>query len=204
MEKSERALLHSNIIYTFTLGVLWGLLEILASELLVPNNIFLKGLIFSFIAVLILIFSKRFIEYNFSLLIIAMIALLIISSSRGFSPNIMIAIFFEALIAEILFFYLKFRLSTSIAIGALIFLYSFIHGLVFHGSLPGSYIIYLYNNMFRDLFGIVSSDNVYFVLSFWGIISFILGLFAGWISWQMTIRFYQKTINKINTYFLTE
>lgn len=203
MEKSERALLHSNIIYTFIFGVLWGLLEIFANEYLISSNIYTKGLIFSFIAVFVLIFSKKIIDYKFSLLIIATIALLMIFASRGYSLNIMLAIFSEALIAEIIFLSFKFRLTTAMAIGALIFLYSFIHGLIFRGSLPDSYIIYLYKNMSSSIFGIGLSVNLYAIIIFWGLISVVFGLITGWLGCKLIEKYYQKIISMIKANFLT-
>ena len=205
MEKLNRKLLHSNIVYTFIFGVLWGLLEIIANEFLVPNNIFIKGLIFSFIAVFVLIFSKKIIDYKFSLLIIATIALLMIFASRGYSLNIMIAIFSEALIAEIIFLSFKFRLTTTMAIGALIFLYSFIHGLIFHGSLPGSYIVYLYNNLFSDLTGISASKNAYFlVLLFFWFVSLAIGIATGWLSFRIVNSTQKRVKESIEHYILSE
>jgi hypothetical protein len=197
MEKLNRKKLHSNIIYTFILGVLWGLLEIIANEFLIPNNIYIKGLIFSSIAVLILIFSKKIINYEFSLLFVSIIALLIIFASRGFSFNVMIAILFEALIAEVIFLSLKQNHITTMAVGASIFLYSFIHGLIFHGSLPGNYITYLYKQMFTDLFGIDISAEYYLVILFWGLISCLLGITIGWFSWRLCLRLNQKSIEEI-------
>lgn len=202
MKKLNRNNLQLNITNTFILGVVWGLLEIFADVFLAPNNIFTRGLIFSFIAVLLLIFSKQIINYRFSLLLTAGIALLIIFASRGFSINILIAIFSEALIAEVLFLSLKINHITSMAVGALIFLYSFIHGLIFHGTLPGSYIDYLYRNMFTGVFGTGTTENINVMILFWGLISIIAGLLSGWLSWRITIKFSRSFSNGIKKYFI--
>lgn len=202
MKKLNHNNFHLNIINTFILGVIWGLLEIFANAFLVPNNIFAKGLIFSFITVLMLVFSKQVVNYKFSLIFVAFIALMLIIASRGFSINVLIAIFSEALIAEIIFLSIKLNHITSMAVGALIFLYSFIHGLIFHGSLPGSYINYLYRNMFIGIFGIGITDNINPMILFWAIISIIAGLFSGWLSWKIAFKFSGSFYNGTKKYFI--
>jgi hypothetical protein len=204
MKKLNHNNLHSHIINTFILGILWGVLEIFADSFLAPNNIYTKGLVFSFIAVLVLIFSKQIVNYKFSLLFVALIALILILSSKGFSTNILIAIFSEALIAEFISLSLKNNNITSMAIGALIFLYSFIHGLIFHGSLPGSYITYLYRDMFTIIFGAGLTENITVIILFWGLISIIAGVLSGWLSWRITLKFYKSFNSGINKYFIAE
>src|SRR5690606_40140947 len=83
MNLSEQQILHKKIIYTFVFGVIWGLIEILLNSLFSSANLYLRGIIFSVFVVFILIFAKRFIDYKFSLLIIAAIALIIKSAASG-------------------------------------------------------------------------------------------------------------------------
>lgn len=205
MEKLYRTNLHLNIINTFILGVIWGLLEIFADAFIIPHNIFIKGLIFSFIAVIILIFSKQIINYRFSLLPVAAIALMLIFASKGFSINILIAIFSEALIAEIILLSIGNSNITSMAVGALIFVYSFIHGLLFHSSFPGSYINYQYLTSFYSLTGItVSMDAFIVVILFFGFISLVIGLLSGLLIFKFSNRYANIIENNIKTFTLSD
>ncbi|MDX9925589.1 MAG: hypothetical protein RBS48_12570 [Ignavibacteriaceae bacterium] len=204
MEKFNRQILHKNIVNTFIYGIVWGLLEIIAAALVNPNNIFINGLIFSFISVFILVFAKKSIDYKFSLIFVSIIALFIILPARGYSLTILIAIFSEALIAEIIFITLKFRLLTSIATGALLFLYSFIFGLISHSSLHSDYLVYFYKKIFSGILGHEYDANFYFVVSLCGMISLLIGSAVGWLSWQAAMRFEDKIITKIDLYFLAE
>lgn len=200
MEKLNSKDLHSNIIYTFILGLLWGIFEILAVKFLVPNNLFLKGLILSGIAVFVLIISKRIIDYRFSLLVVAVIALILIFAHRGFISSVMIAIFAEALIAEIVLSFLKTKSKTAMLSGALIFTYSFTHGLLIcPGTLPDGYINYLLKQMFKEIFGNGTNVSIEVVIIFWGVFSLIAGVFSGWFSWIFSKNLNQKSINEMVT-----
>lgn len=197
MEELNRKILHSNIINTFILGILWGFIELIENKFLMSNNIFTKGLIISLVTFFILILSKKIIVYKGSLLIMATIALLIIFASRGYIFTIMLAVFAQAFIAEIIFSFIKFKLATTITASILIFLYSFIHGLVCYGSLPGSYVVYQYNNLFSVITGISDSKVAYFiVLLFFGFITLIVGAAVGWLSFILIKKINQNKIKE--------
>lgn len=205
MEKLNRDNFHSNIIYTFIFGLLWGILEIIASEFLVSNNFFVRGLIVSSIAVFVLTLSKSLAKYKFSLLIVGAIASILILSSRGLQVNIAIAIFSEALIAELIYLSPKQNQITSMVIGALIFLYSFAHGLIFHGSLPGSFIFYQYNKLFESLFGsTVNKDSYFILIIFFGLICLIAGVIIGWLCFKFINRYKKRIVTGIDNLLLIE
>jgi hypothetical protein len=196
MEFSEKQINHKYIIYTFVFGMIWGLAEIFLSYLLGNSNLYFKGLIFSAAAVITLLTAKEFAGYNFSLILTAFIALIIKSSAAGIVINLIIAIFAQAVIAEAFLFFKRNKLTYLLAGGG-IFLYSFIHSLIFHGSLPNNYIVYLYNNLFSALTGISAGKDMYpLVLIFFGVLSFLIGLFIGWLSYKF-ITLYQKRLERM-------
>ncbi len=187
MEELNRKMLHSNIIITFILGILWGFLELIEKNILMSNNIFTKSLIISLVTFCILFLSKKIIFYKGSLLIMAAIALIIIFAARGYFFTIMLAIFAQALIAEIIFSFMKFKLAATITASILIFLYSFIHGLVCKSPLSGSYVLYQYNKLFSVITGIQGSNVASFLVLFvFGFIILIVGAIVGWLSFILT------------------
>ena len=190
MENIDQRILHSNIINTSILGIIWGFLELIENKFLMSNNIFTKGLIISLVTFFILIFSKKIIVYKGSLLIMAAIALMIIFAARGYFFSIMLAVFAQAFIAEIIFSFFKFRLASTIIVSTLIFLYTFIHGLVCQGSLLGSYVVYQYQHLFSTLTGIsISKEKYLIVLLFFGFITLIVGVAVGWLGFILVKEF---------------
>lgn len=204
MDLSQESVLHKKIIYTFTFGILWGIIEIILNSIFSYNNLYSKGIIFSVISVFILLFSKEFTGYKFSLLIVALIAVTIKSAAQGISVNYIIALFAQAFIAEIFFIFFNKKIA-SIVTGSLIVLYSFIHSLIFHGSLPGDYIIYFYNKLFEGFTGIKASENIYFViLIFFGTVNLVIGAVSGWLSYKVVDAYQKKIEDSIESFIMSE
>lgn len=190
---SNNQTLHKNIIYTFVFGIYWGLVEIFLDWIFQYSNLYVRGIIHSSAAVFILLFAKRFANYNYSLLFVALIALIVKSAYKGAEINFIIALFAQAFIAEIILFFLKEKIA-AVLTGGFILLYSFIHSLVFHGSLPGNYITYLYTHLFSGLTGIsIPKSSYYLILLLFGVISFLIGILVGWLSF-LVIKSAQKKI----------
>jgi len=115
--------------------------------------------------------------------------------------NYIVALFAEALIAEIVLILLK-KKKAAIVLGGLVIFYSFIHSLIFHGSLPHDYIVYFFNNLFESITGITASYFV--VIFFFGILSIIAGAAVGWLSYKFTEAYQKKIENSIETILISE
>jgi hypothetical protein len=202
MALSKDQILHKNIIYTFVFGIIWGITEIVLYDLTESHNIFFKGIIFSSAAVFILMAAKKFTPYSLSLLAVAVIALAVKLSGQGFSLNVAAALFAQALIFEISLKVIRHKTAPVFA-GGFVLLYSFIHSLIFHGSLPGSYIVYLYNSIFTSITGITTAKEYYYlILSFLGLVTFALGAAAGLISSRLIEIYQPKLDSRIDNYLL--
>ncbi|HPO54936.1 MAG TPA: hypothetical protein PKY46_02960 [Ignavibacteriaceae bacterium] len=194
--------IQEKIVYTFVAGLIWGLLEITLSALTGSLLLFSRGIVFSFFAVLVLLFGKRFVPYKLSLILVALLTIIIKSASSGISVNYIIAIFSEALIAEGILYFLGQSKISAMFLGGILFLYTFIHGLLFHGTLPNTYIEYIYKGMLAGLTGIETTSPVlsYFVFA---VLVVVAGIFSGYILWLFTEKYAEKTNSEIRS-FLNE
>ncbi|MHC1737705.1 MAG: hypothetical protein AB9882_06810 [Ignavibacteriaceae bacterium] len=192
MENSHNKTMSERIVYTAAYGILWGILEIVLKGISGSMLLFTRGLLFSFFTLLILLYAKKFADFKFSLIAIAIIAIVVKSASSGLSFSYSLAILLEAVIAEIVLMVFKWERKSALIAGCLIFLYSYIHGLVFHGSLPNNYIEYYYKSMLSGLTGIESTSAVPAFLVF-GVIAGLVGLLAGYVVWLIADRYALKT-----------
>lgn len=179
------------IVYAAAFGILWGILEIVLKGISGSMLLFTRGLFFSFFTIFILIHAKKFADFKFSLIVIAIIAVVVKSASSGLSVSYSLAILLEALIAEIVLMVFNWERKSALIAGCLIFIYSFLHGLIFHGSLPNNYIEYYYKTMFSGLSGIETASAVPAFILF-GVIAGLVGLLGGYVVWLFAERYAMK------------
>lgn len=179
------------IVYAAAFGILWGILEIVLKGISGSMLLFTRGLFFSFFTIFILIHAKKFADFKFSLIVIAIIAIVVKSASSGLSVSYSLVILLEALIAEIVFMVFNWERKSALIAGCLIFLYSFLHGLIFHGSLPNNYIEYYYKTMLSGLSGIETASAVPAFILF-GVIAALVGLLGGYVVWLFADRYAMK------------
>jgi hypothetical protein len=202
MGNSKQEELHRNIIYTLVFGITWGFLEILLGSMLYNFSLIFKGIIISSITVLILVSVKSFILYKSSLIFVGIIAALLRGAASGFIiTNAVFAIIIEAVIAELIFSVWSYKNITAVISGSLIVLYSYIHSLIFHGSLPAAYIKYLYRTTVESLISIEISDTVLTaVLIVYGVIIILIGATVGRLSWLFKEHIFIPAVYKIEKY----
>ncbi len=199
MVNSKQEELNRNIIYTFLFGVTWGFLEILMGSMLYNFSLIFKGVIISSITVLLLVSVKSFILYKSSLMFVGIIAALLRCAASGFViTNAVFAIIIEAFIAEVIFSVWSYKSITAVFSGSLIVLYSYIHSLVFHGSLPAAYIKYLYRTTVEGLISVeITSTVLTVVLIVYGVINLLIGAAVGRLSWLFKEKIFIQIVFKV-------
>ncbi|MFC2131739.1 hypothetical protein ACFLSQ_09915, partial [Bacteroidota bacterium] len=154
------------ILYTALFGAIWGIVELSLGTSLHLMKIPFRGIILSTFAIIVLTSAKPFVPYKGSLVLIGAITATFKAMSIGFVITPVMAIFFEGLIAEIIFMAFRFNAISSIFTGISIMLYTLMHGLISQAFFFGLNIYRIYFETLSKTLNFinVSEDNLIWVL----------------------------------------
>lgn len=147
-----------DLINTAVFGAVWGLAEISLGALMHSSKIPFRGTIMSSLAVVIIITAKALLKYKGSLILLGGVtAMLRLSMGIGFNITPFAAIIIESVIAEIIFDTIGFRKVTAVIAGAVILLYTLIHGMIMQVIFLG---VDIYSVYYEIIIKITSSFSI--------------------------------------------
>ncbi len=192
----KKAILNKDDIQLIAIfAAIWAAFEILLGNSLHIMKIPFRGTILTFFSAIILIIANKFIGKRGALLLIASVtASLKAVSAGGFFIAPMIAIIMESLIAELIFYFSKSNLFSSIIAGIFIMLYTLTHGIIAQLFVFGIDIVNIYNFIAKELSGILglNSANIYYFLSFLIVFYAFAGTIAGILGERIAIHTKEK------------
>jgi len=177
-----------NLVNTSVFGAIWGLAEVSLGSFLHASKIPFRGAIMSLVAVLILISARSVLKYKGSLILLGVVtATFRLFLGVGFNITPFIAIFMEALIAEIIINRIGFNRWTSVLSGILIMVYSLSHGLIMQALFLGADIYKVYYEMILKVTNMISlPENVVLAIIFSIPFLYIfMGAIAGSFGWSV-------------------
>jgi len=170
-------------------GTLWGMVEISLGTVLKSLNIPLTGVLLSAIGLMIAMIGRIFVPRKGSTLFIGVIAMLLkLFSLGGVVIGPMIAIFAEALVAEIVLS--LFQRPGRVAFlftGALGVLWVLIHPFVTNPILFGRTAFVVWLDLLDTGSRLIGLDTnaVVWILLFMVAIHLAIGALAGWLAWDV-------------------
>ncbi len=176
---------------TALFGVLWGIVEITIGTVLHSAKIPFRGTLISLIAVCLIICGRHFADYRGATFTMGAIAASIkLLAGAGFNITPFTAIIFEALIAEIIFSVFGYRKLTALLTGALIMLYTFVHGIIMQGIFLGFDVYKIYVRIIHELSSSLNIDGYPILMTVILIIIFYAGagMFSALIGWKVARR----------------
>jgi len=172
-----------------TFGALWGVVETTLGSVLHMANIPFKGVILGGIGVMVLLIGRLFVPRRGATLATGIVTTILKAFSLGqIIINPMIAIFIEALLAEIV---LSLHRTPSrrafLLAGALAISWNFFHPFLTWGILAGQGILTIWTSTIDSgarMLGL-SPNLAWLIAAILLGIHVIGGLLAGWLGWQV-------------------
>lgn len=176
-----------NVIRVIAWGVLFGVLELIVSELLSTYRIPYRGLIITAYTVFVLVHAKFYNPQKFSLIFIVMIVVVMKGLFyQSVTHPALYAVFIDGVVAEVIFLIIGIKYSAFLITGFSLMLVTFLHGWIMHGIILGKQIFSLYKYIFIELlpFLNITNENITAIMIAAGIIHLILGILTGVLAWH--------------------
>jgi len=198
MKLIKHKLSRQEIIYIAILAGIWGAVEITLGTTLQIAKVPMRGMILTFLSAIILIVSRRLVDFRGALILIgAICAGFKVASMGGFVLTPVIAIIAQSVLAEIVFAVLKYSLFSSIFAGVAVMFYTIVHMIGAHLLFFGFEIVKIYDGIYRELHKLLPTpiENFYVFAFVLIIIYFVIGAIAGIIGFRIA----EKTAIRIKS-----
>jgi hypothetical protein len=177
-------------------GALWGAIEISAGSILHSLNVPMTGMFLSAGGLLVAMVGRSFVPRFGSTLFIGVTAMLMkMFSLGGVVIWPMLAIFMEALIAEVALTTLrKPRLAAFAITGALGVFYTMVHPFFSQGLLAGNGVLFVWEMLLEEgtrIFGIPLSAAI-LVIAMMASLRVVVGGLAGVLAWNVSKAVHQR------------
>ena len=177
-------------------GTLWGMVEISLGTVLKSLNIPLTGVLLSAIGLMVAMIGRIFVPRKGSTLFIGVIAMLLkLFSLGGVVIGPMIAIFAEALVAEIvLSLFPRPNRGALLLAGSLGVLWVLIHPFITNPILFGRTAFVVWLDLLDTGSRLLGLDTnaVVWILLFMVVIHLAVGALAGWLAWDVGRQIYAR------------
>jgi hypothetical protein len=175
------------IISLFTIGIIWGLGEILLGNLLQSSILPIRGILLTGLSILAIVTAKKISAFKGSIIFLGIIVgFLKFVSYQTVNHSAIYAVILQAVLAELIFLIINNFNYASVLTGILLSFYTFIHGLVMHGVYFGTHIVSTYRSMIIDvsIFNSINSKEgiLIFIATLHLLIGFIWGVFSLYFS----------------------
>lgn len=178
-------------------GALWGLMEITLGATLKGLKIPMGGALLTVVAAVIFMTGRYFVRRRGSILLMgAVAAILKIFSVGTVTAGPFLAIWLEAIFAEVLITSFGINRFSYFITPVFLLLYTIVHPFITQGLLFGDDIFTIYLLTFQKLaevFRIRPEKMVWIAMSYAGI-HVLLGLFSGWMAYSLAIKVEQEVI----------
>ncbi len=170
-------------------GALWGGVEISLGSLFHTLNVPMTGMFLSAIGLLVVMVARYFVpRVGSSLFLGVIVALLKMLSLGGIVIWPMIAIMFEALVAESVLTVSKTNTRwTFIITGGLGVFYTLVHPFFSQGLLAGSGVLFVWEMLLQQgsrVFGI-PVEAAWSVIGIMALVHLVVGIVAGYLAWDV-------------------
>ncbi len=172
-------------------GAAWGVVEFTLGTTLHLAKIPLRGFLMAFIAGIILVTAKEFVRFRGSLLLVgALAATFKVLSMGGFMINPVVAIFLEAVLAELVFLIFGYNRISALAAGCAVVFYTLLHAVIAHLFYFGAEIITVYKRISSELASVLHLEDWNFTLLMiiLVILNLIMGVIAGFLGKRIAER----------------
>jgi len=170
-------------------GALWGGVEISLGSLFHTLNVPMTGMFLSAIGLLVVMVARYFVpRVGSSLFLGVIVALLKMLSLGGIVIWPMIAIMFEALVAESVLTVSKTNTRWTFMItGGLGVFYTLVHPFFSQGLLAGSGVLFVWEMLLQQgsrVFGI-PVEAAWSVIGIMALVHLVVGIVAGYLAWDV-------------------
>ncbi|MDZ7767526.1 MAG: hypothetical protein U5K00_24435 [Melioribacteraceae bacterium] len=171
---------NQKIISVFTLGILWGVAEILIGDLIETFSLPVRGIILTIVSVFFIITTKRIAEFRGSILLLGLIVVILKAVYyQNFLHSALLAVIILVVLAELIYIFVSDFKKASITVSTILLIYTFAHGIIMHNFFYGRNIFTIYENLVYGSWGINISIELILILFF--IINLLIGVVAGYV-----------------------
>ncbi|MBN1300750.1 MAG: hypothetical protein JW995_06005 [Melioribacteraceae bacterium] len=186
---------NQKIISVFSLGILWGIAEIIVGDLIQTLALPIRGIILTFVSIFFIITAKRLAKFSGSVLLLGFIAVILKAVYyQNIFHSALLAVVLLVILAELSLLIFKDFKNATLITGMLLMLYTYFHCIIMHSYYYGRNILTVYENLVYGSWGIDISVELILILFF--LINLLFGAIAGILvyRWSEKIEKFALTV----------
>jgi hypothetical protein len=181
------------IISVFSLGILWGAVEIIIGDLIQTVSLPIRGIILTVISIFFIITTKKLAEFKGSILLLGFIVVILKAVYyQNLFHSALLAVALLVVVAELCFFIIKDFKKASLITSIVLMLYTYFHCIIMHSYYYGRNIFTVYENLVYGSWGIDISIELILILFF--IINILIGAIAGLLFYKLSDKIKNYTL----------
>lgn len=170
---------NQKIISVFTLGIFWGIAEIIIGDLVQTVSLPLRGIVLTVVSIFFIITTKKMAEFKGSILLLGFIVVVLKAVYyQNIFHSALLAIILLVIFGEIIYLFINDFKKASIYSSIFLMIYTFAHGIIMHNYFYGRNIFTIYENLVYGSWGIDLHVEIVLILFF--IINVLVGAIAGY------------------------
>lgn len=184
---------NQKIISVFTLGLLWGVAEILIGDLIETLSLPVRGIILTIVSVFFIITTKKIAQFKGSILLLGLLVVILKAVYyQNFLHSALLAVIILVVLAELIYIFVSDFKKASITVSTILLIYTFAHGIIMHNFFYGRNIFTIYENLVYGSWGIDISIELILILFL--IINLLVGAITGIVFYRLSEKIKNHTL----------
>lgn len=191
--KGDNMNTNQKIISVFTLGLLWGVAEILIGDLIETLSLPVRGIILTIVSVFFIITTKKIAQFKGSILLLGLLVVILKAVYyQNFLHSALLAVIILVVLAELIYIFVSDFKKASITVSTILLIYTFAHGIIMHNFFYGRNIFTIYENLVYGSWGIDISIELILILFL--IINLLVGAITGIVFYRLSEKIKNHTL----------